>query len=288
MQSFVTFSPYHDYNMNDSTLIRLKKWMRKSSIAFFDRNDDVLAAPGYVQLGNPIVVAAMSTGFEPVSRDTHFITCRARYILSNNLKATVYQESEIFGAETALDTVFEQMHEYFDTRIDQGEKKLLAIGFNPVEMQRNLKNYETRTVTNSVTQYCDILSKADYYLTILNYLWLMAELADSPEEARKAKLTTEQEVRDNLFAIVRATTGHYNNIRRLCNAVIEKRKLEREEQSRRDRNRAKQKLASKASGGKTEEARRKEAQERRAKEKAKGLMAAQEHQDILAAGTVAV
>ena len=102
--------------------------MRKSSIAFFDRNDDVLAAPGYVQLGNPIVVAAMSTGFEPVSRDTHFITCRARYILSNNLKATVYQESEIFGAETALDTARVLVpHDEAGRKFDDATKALLEV-----------------------------------------------------------------------------------------------------------------------------------------------------------------
>ena len=46
----------------------------------------------------------------------------------------------MFAAETAMDTHFERVHEYFDTRIAQGEKKLASAGFSPNEMQRLISN----------------------------------------------------------------------------------------------------------------------------------------------------
>ena len=216
-------------------LIKLKKWMRKSTINFFERNQDVIAAPSFVPLCNQMIVDVMSSGFEVISRDTHFITCRSRQILSHNLKGDVFKEDEIFAAERAMDDHFERLHEYFDTRIDQGEKKLEMGGFSPNEMQRVVKNYETKTVTNGVTQYLDILAKADYYITILHYLWVTSELSDNPDEARRVKLNTEREVRHHLFGIIRASNTHYNNIRRICNGVVEKRRQERLAQAERDR-----------------------------------------------------
>ena len=47
-------------------------------------------------------------------------------------------------------------------------------------------------MTNGVTQYLDIIAKADYYLSILHYLWVTSELSDSPDEARRVKLNTER------------------------------------------------------------------------------------------------
>ena len=255
-------------------IIRMKKWMRNSSIDFFERNKDAIAAPGYVSLCNPMIVEVMSTGFEVISRDTHFITIRARAILSRNLSQKIYNEEEIFAAEMAMDKQFDQLHEYFDTRIEQGEKKLEAAGFGVSQMQRLVQNYETRAVTNGVTQYLDIIAKADYYITILHYLWITSELSDNPDEARRVKLNTEREVRKQLFGITRASNVHYNNIRRICQGVIEKRQAQRKAQSERDR---------KAAAAAKEAAAQKEA--RRKKREAslqQGLKTAQSEMDTLA------
>jgi hypothetical protein len=227
MQSFVKFLRPVDTQMNIATpkLIRMKKWMRKSSIDFFNRNPDVIGASGFVPLCNDMIVKVMSTGFEVITRDTHFITCRSRQILSQNLTGDIYQESEIFKAESALNALFERTHEYFDTRITQGEQKLAMGGFGMNEIQKLVANYETKTVTNAVTQYVDILGKADHYITILQYLWVTCELSDNQDEALRVKLTIEREVRHILFAMTRASNIHYNNIRKLCNGVVEARSV---------------------------------------------------------------
>lgn len=218
-------------------LIPMKQWMRRSSINFFERNPDAIGAPGFVPLCNRIVVDVLAAGFEVFSRDTFFVTCRARQILTQNLKGDVFQENEIFQAEAALNAHLEDMHEYFDTRIEQGERKLELGGFGPGDIQKLVAHYETKSVTNAVTQYLDILAKADHYVTMLHYLWLIGELSDSPDESMRVKLNTEREVRQHLFGITRASTIHYDNIRRICNGVVDRRRQERSAQAERDRKR---------------------------------------------------
>ena len=73
-------------------LIKINHWMRKSTINFFNRNPDAVFAPGFLTLCHPMVVDIFSKSFEAVSRDTYFVTCRARMILSENLKTKVYHE----------------------------------------------------------------------------------------------------------------------------------------------------------------------------------------------------
>ena len=292
MQSFVKFLRPVDTQMNIATpkLIRMKKWMRKSSIDFFNRNPDVIGAAGFVPLCNDMIVKVMSTGFEVITRDTHFITCRSRQILSQNLTGDIYQESEIFKAESALNALFERTHEYFDTRITQGEQKLAMGGFGMNEIQKLVANYETKTVTNAVTQYVDILGKADHYITILQYLWVTCELSDNQDEALRVKLTIEREVRHILFAMTRASNIHYNNIRKLCNGVVEARRVERAKQAQRDRELANARKA-KAEAKKNEQAlareqQREEKRQRREAEKSQNLKSAQVEMDSLALAAV--
>ena len=239
MQSFVSpFRPVDtEMNKPNPQLIRMKKWMRKSTINFLDRNKDVIAAPGFVPLCNKMIVDVMSAGFEVVARDTHFITCRARQILTANLTGDIYQEDDLLKAEKELHAHLDSIHEYFDTRITQAEQKLEAAGFGPSEIQKLVANYETITVTNQLTQYLDILAKADHYVTLLHYLWVTGELSDSPDEALRVKLNSEREVRHHLFGITRASNIHYNNVRRLCNGVVERRRADRQAQAERDRKR---------------------------------------------------
>ena len=292
MQSFVKFLRPVDTQMNIATpkLIRMKKWMRKSSIDFFNRNPDVIGAAGFVPLCNDMIVKVMSTGFEVITRDTHFITCRSRQILAQNLTGDIYQESEIFKAESALNALFERTHEYFDTRITQGEQKLAMGGFGMNEIQKLVSNYETKTVTNAVTQYVDILGKADHYITILQYLWVTCELSDNQDEALRVKLTIEREVRHILFAMTRASNIHYNNIRKLCNGVVEARRVERAKQAQRDRELANARKA-KAEAKKNEQAlareqQREEKRQRREAEKSLNLKSAQVEMDSLALAAV--
>ena len=292
MQSFVKLSRPVDTQMNIATpkLIRMKKWMRKSSIDFFNRNPDVIGAAGFVPLCNDMIVKVMSTGFEVITRDTHFITCRSRQILAQNLTGDIYQESEIFKAESALNALFERTHEYFDTRITQGEQKLAMGGFGMNEIQKLVSNYETKTVTNAVTQYVDILGKADHYITILQYLWVTCELSDNQDEALRVKLTIEREVRHILFAMTRASNIHYNNIRKLCNGVVEARRVERAKQAQRDRELANARKA-KAEAKKNEQAlareqQREEKRQRREAEKSQNLKSAQVEMDSLALAAV--
>lgn len=251
--------------MNKQTpqLIRMKKWMRKSSINFFERNPDAIAASGYIPLCNKMIVDIMSTGFEVFTRDTHYISCRARQILTENLTGDIYQEDEIFKAERDMNDHLERIHDYFDTRLTQAEQKLQAAGFGPDDVQRIILNYETFTVTNQVTQYLDILAKADHYITLLHYLWMTGEISDNSDEAQRVKLVTEREVRQHLFGLTRASSIHYNNMRRICNAVVERRRAERAAQAERDRKRAAEKKAKLAKAA----AKREAEQERRRQEK---------------------
>ncbi len=287
--------------MNPTTpkLIRMKKWMRKSTIDFFGRNPDVIGASGFVPLCNKMIVDVMSTGFEVVTRDTHFITCRARQILSQNVTGDIFREDEIFKCESEINALFERTHDYFDTRITQGEQKLEMSGFGPNEIQKLVANYETITVTNAVTHYLDILAKADHYITILQYLWVTCELSDNSDEAMRVKLNIEREVRHLLFSITRATNTHYNNIRKLCNGVLEIRRTERAAQAQRDRERTNAKKAKEAAreakriaaaARRAEQAQARE-QERETKrlqrkaERSQNLASAQSEMDSLALAT---
>lgn len=268
-------------------LIPITKWMKKSSMHFFVRNPSALAAPGFVPLCNQIVVDVMATGFEPFSRDTYYITCRARMILSNNLKSDVYQEDEVFKAETAINAHLDRMHEYFDTRISQGEQKLQLGGFGVDEIQRMSTNYETKSVTNAVTQYLEILAKADLYLTILHYLWVTSELSDNPDEAMRVKLSTEREVRNNLFAIGRLSSQHFRNIQRICGGVLDERQKERDMQSERDKakavERAKRQEEEKAQRQSATEKRQNQSREKRKTAKIEAINTAQSDMNGLAA-----
>jgi hypothetical protein len=211
--------------------------MHKTSIDFLGKNPDAIGAKSFVPLSHKLIAGILIKGFEIVTRDTHFITCRARQILVQNVHGDIYQEEELFKAETAMNTMFEQVHEYFDARITQGEQKLEMAGFNLNDVQRLVTNYEAETYTNGVTQYLDILAKADHYMTILQYLWVTGELSDSPDEAMRVKLLAEREIRVTLFGITRASSVHFNNVRRLCEGIVEARRQERAKQSERDRRR---------------------------------------------------
>ena len=220
-------------------IVKMKKWMRHSSLNFLERNPDLMGLPGYVSLAHPEIVKVMAGGFEVMLRDSHFISIRARQILSDNVSGKLYKGDELFKSESALNQTLMQLHEYFDTRLEQATKKLESGGFSVSEVQRHETHYETLAVTNAVTEYLNLIVKADHYSSLLHYLWIFGELSDSPDESLRIKLVTEKEIRVNLFAVTRDSTQHYSNIRRLCNGVLDIRRKEREEQSLRDKAREK-------------------------------------------------
>ncbi|MBL8413582.1 MAG: hypothetical protein JNM42_03995 [Propionivibrio sp.] len=49
----------------------MKKWMRSSSIHFFERNQDALSAPGFVSLSSAMIVKIMASGFEVITPCGH-------------------------------------------------------------------------------------------------------------------------------------------------------------------------------------------------------------------------
>ena len=87
-------SPGPAMNKQMPQLIRMKKWMRKSTINFFRAQPGRSGAPGFVPIGHQMIADVCLWGLKAISRDTYFVTCRSRQILSNNLKGNVYKEEE--------------------------------------------------------------------------------------------------------------------------------------------------------------------------------------------------
>lgn len=268
---------------NAPQLIPMKKWMRNSSLKFFERNPEAIGAPGFVSLSNPIIVNVLSTNFEPFTRDTYYITVRARSILSENRTRREYREDELFQAEMALATYLDRLNEYFDTRIEQGMQKLQLNGFGESAIKRVLTNYETISVHAYVTQFIDILAKADFYLAIIHYLWLTGELSDSMGEATRLKLTTENETRDTLYELTRLSIKHSQNIQRIVTGAIEQRNAKRAKQAQKDQRRKARLEKLEAEREAATKARQKAARLKRQQEREASLKEANTEQANLAA-----
>ncbi len=99
-------------------------------------------------------------------------------------------------------------------------------------------------------------------------------------------LTIEREVRHVLFAITRASNIHYNNVRRICNGVVERRRAERQAQAERDRKREAARKAKHEEAEAKRQAeitrRREEKRQRRESERKQALEVAQNDMDTLA------
>lgn len=225
---------------NAASPIPMKVWMHKSTIRFWDRNPDALRMPMRVAISNELIVRSMSTTYEPVMRDTHFINVVARRILSNRVSGKIYQEEEIFKAEQTIFKIFERVNAYFDTRIKQAEQKLSLAGFDADDLlvRARSKIYECETPTQLSTEYVNLLKKADMYLVHNYNLWAAGELGNSPAEALAAKLNNERDVRGQLFAVPRATTRCYNDIRTLVNRILEERREEMQKRTEKRQRRA--------------------------------------------------
>lgn len=219
----------------DQELIQISDWMRRTTIDFFQKNKDAMMVKGYVTLSNPAIVTIMSTTYEPLMRDTHFISCKAREILLDHASGEVIRDDELLRAEMEINAHVKSVHDYFDTRIAQAEQKLALHGITTDSMQRKERNYETKICSPTMTHFFNILYKADIYLSQLHYLWMTAELADDDNEAMRVRLNAERDVRHQILAMCRLATQHFTLVRRLCMAVKDQRTEQRRISADRDR-----------------------------------------------------
>lgn len=216
-------------------MVPISEWMRRTTIEFMRKQTDALYVSGFVTLSKPEIVALMSTLYEPLMRDTYFISCVARTIMLDHTSGDIIQEGELLRAEMEVNKHIESIHEYFDTRITQAEQKLAMHGMTMGTMQRLEKNYETKTCTNAVTHFFDLLYKADLYLTQLHYLWVTAELSDNSDEAMRLKLNAERDARRQLIGLCQLATEHFMLVRRLCKVVSDGSEAQRKADAARDR-----------------------------------------------------
>lgn len=219
----------------DIPVIPMKEWLHRSSLEYFERNASALMVPKIVHLSQDSVIKVMSRAFEVVSRNAHYITIGSRVILADRLSGKIYQEEEVFKAETAINLQLELVDEYLDRCIKQAEQKLSHAGIDPNSVERFTRGHAARCATPTATDYLELIVKADIYLAMFQYLWVAGELSNSRDEALKAKLNNERKVRDQLGTLVKKTTKHFNELRRICNAVLADRKLDRDKQSARDK-----------------------------------------------------
>jgi len=219
-------------------VIPQSRWMARSTLGHFKRDDIPVAAKQRIPLAQPNVVKVLSKAFEPVSRDAYYIGSDARRILTDRMSSKIYQEEELFKAEEAINTHFERINEFFDRRIQQAETRLRNAGYDPDEFSQNCQTYEAVCTSRTAKEYLDIIKKADLYTGMNEYLSIIGELSDNPNEAQRAKLNNEREIRSHLFSITRTTAKHFQIIRRICHGAINQRREERVKQSERDKRRA--------------------------------------------------
>ncbi len=220
-------------------LIPQSKWMARSTLGHFKRDDIPVAATQRILLAQPGILRVLAKAFEPVSRDAYYIGSDARRILADRVSTKIYQEEEIFKAETAINGQLERINDFFDRRIQQAESRLRSAGFDPEGFKQNAKAYEAICTSRTATEYLSIIKKADLYAGLNEYLSIVGELSDSPNESQKAKLNNEREIRGHLFSITRLTSKHFQLIRRICQGVLDQRREERIKQSERDKRRNK-------------------------------------------------
>lgn len=227
----------------DNSVIPMKEWMQRSTLDFFKRHQTALMIPQVVHISQDPIVKVMSKQYEVLCRDAHYVTIASRVILTERVSGKIYSEEEIFRAEQAIHKELEGVDEYLDTRIRQADQKLSSAGVDTNSLNRMTRGYEAKCSTRTATDYLHLVTKADIYLNMVQYLWIMGELSDSRDEALRVRLNTEREIRNQLVRVTRTSTKHFNNLRQICNAVMQKRNEERLKKSERDRRRHQESLA---------------------------------------------
>ena len=229
-----------------NSIIPLEKWIKKTGIKFWE-NEKPQFVQGAVFLSQDVVTKTLSVVYEPFSRDCHFITYKARHILSHNFRLNKgqYQEDEIFGAEKAVNESLDRVSEYFSKLIEQGKIKLNSVGFEFEKMSHGKKGYETKNTSPMVTRLIDICAQADIYLSIMMTLHITGELSNDSNEAQRAWSLAEQAVRQNILSLVRLASTHYQNLYKICQAVVQYRKKQNEERKAKQAAKRKEKLLAK-------------------------------------------
>lgn len=223
-------------NTNDAFLvIPQEKWLKKSTITFFKRNAATMMAPQVIHVASDEILRTMAATFEVVSRDCHYINIAARIILADRVSRKVYQEEKLFKAETDIARQFERAHDHFDQRIAQAEEKIRLGGGDPDAIPGSPQAYGARCSTRSAKDYLELLKKADLYLVLVDYLWIMGELSDTQTEAQAARLNIHRETRSQLLSIPTKTTAQFQLIHRICKGAMEQREAARAEQSAKDK-----------------------------------------------------
>lgn len=222
--------------------IKMHAWLAKSNFKFAKNNKATVRIPKVVHLASTSVVKAMAKTFESVSRDAHYITVAARVILADRVSGKIYQEDELFGAERKVAEHIMRINEFFDRRIAQAEQKIALAGADASTIIQRTQAYEAECTTRTATDYLQVIKKADIYLGMLEYLWIMQELSDNPLESLQAKLNSEKEVISHLVSIPRKLTSQFQVINKLCRGVVEKRRADSVAQSERDKKKHQQSL----------------------------------------------
>jgi hypothetical protein len=220
---------------NQDVVIEQKDWMARSTLKFFERQKGAVMVRRVVELGSDLAVKVLTKTWEPVSRDAHYITKQSRAILADRVSQKIFQEDEIFKAETTINAEFTRISDYLERRIEQANQKLIGAGEDPAAIIFPTQRYAAMCSTRVATDWLNLLAKADVYLRLHEYLWIAGELSDVQNEALRAKLNNERDVRNNLHALPRKTMSQFTIIRRICSGVIEQRMGEREKQSQRDK-----------------------------------------------------
>lgn len=217
--------------------IKQSVWLAKTSLTFAANNQSTVRIRKVVHLAQGLVFKVMSKTFEAVSRDAYYITIIARVILSDRVSGKIYQEDEVFRAEKVIHQQFERINDWVDRRIEQATQKLRLAGVDPEEVMAQTTPYEAECTTRTATDYLALLKKADIYLSLHEYLWIMGELSDNATESLNAKLHNELELRSHLMSISRRSTAQFTIINRICHAVRDDRKAASAEESARAKKR---------------------------------------------------
>lgn len=233
--------------MSDTPIIEMKDWLAKSTLKFFERNEHVMMVPRIVEIGNPLAFKLLSRTFEPMSRDSFYITTSARGILADRVSGKIYQEDEIFKAELALSGQLEKLNDYLNRRIEQAEQKMRAAGEDPASMFYPTLRYRAKCATRTTKDWLDTIKKIDIYMTMLEFLHISGELSDTDVESLRAKLNNERDMRTHAHGIPREAARQYSVIRRICSGVLDERMEERAAQSQRDKAAAQQNKDTKGS-----------------------------------------
>lgn len=221
--------------MADNEPIKQSAWLAKSNFNFAKKNKASIVFPTVVHLSSNTIFKIMSTSFEPLSRDSHYISVAARMILADRVSGKIYREEEVFGAETQMSAQFERVNDFLDRRINQAKQKMELAGYDMQSFRQRTVAYEAECTSRQASDFIALLKKADVYLGLIEFMWMARELSDKQDEAIKAKIDNEREVKTQILSIPRKSTQQFQVIHRICKEVMEQRKQESAAQSARDK-----------------------------------------------------